>query len=91
MSPSLTWGRRCTGTLGSDPEAVLLPNAGAHFARDGLTPAQRRFARVNDATPGAAAASDDRLVFMYRDELSGTHRWLVDELGHTVESEWFWR
>jgi len=53
--------------------------------KGGLTSAQRKFARDNDAIPGMAAMQDPRMIFMYREEAERISRWLVDENGHAVD------
>jgi hypothetical protein len=54
-----------------------------------LTAEQRGFARTHMAIPGERAAGALDLVFMYRREQAGTHRWLVDDAGVVVETTWF--
>ena len=54
-----------------------------------LSAAQIRFAHEHHAHAGGHAASDDRLVFMYRRDDAGTRRWLVGEMGQVFDSAWF--
>jgi hypothetical protein len=55
----------------------------------GLSGGQRRFARDHGALAGPPAVSNEHMVFMYRRDLGGTRRWLVDEGGVIVECMWF--
>jgi hypothetical protein len=50
-----------------------------------LSREQRRFGEEHEATPGMHAGGRGQLVFFYRHERSGTHRWLVDADGEVVD------
>jgi hypothetical protein len=54
-----------------------------------LSEPQRRFAQEHHARAGERAAGDERLVFMYRRDERGTHRWLIDDAGQVYDSAWF--
>jgi hypothetical protein len=54
-----------------------------------LSLAQQRFAHEHHATPGGHAAGDEHLIFMYRRDHDGTHRWLVNAGGAIFESVLF--
>jgi hypothetical protein len=54
-----------------------------------LSAAQDQFAQEHHATPGGHPFGNDRMLFMYRRDTQGTHRWLVDEVGRIFDSAWF--
>jgi hypothetical protein len=54
-----------------------------------LSAAQHQFADANGASPALRSQAHSGSIFMYRNEGHRTHRWLVDELGRTVESASF--
>jgi hypothetical protein len=51
-----------------------------------LTRAQHRFANAADATPGMRC---EHAVILYHEELTLTHRWIVDGDGYIVDEQFF--
>jgi hypothetical protein len=54
-----------------------------------LTAAQLRFVQAHAATLGDRAATDDRSIYVYRDDGHASTRWLLDRHGRVTERIWF--
>jgi hypothetical protein len=67
---------------------VLADDLGMNAALS-LSLAQHQFAREQHADPSGHAAGDEQLIFMYRRDSDGTHRWLIDAAGRILDSVYF--
>jgi hypothetical protein len=54
-----------------------------------ITAPQARFVVEHRATVGSSSLADPREVFVYRRELAGGWRWLVDSCGIPVQTRHF--
>jgi hypothetical protein len=52
-----------------------------------LSPGQARFALEHDAHAGMNTQHDE--VYLYREDLCATYRWVVDHAGRTLEAQTF--